>query len=122
MKDTQRIHINSSRYYIFQMRFPCIFGGVYWDATDRLTIGAEGRYQWDRIEQQNIFPAVSQELSKTFRSFSPRLTVDFNITPSSLLYGSFSRGYRPGGFNAGLLGLTQGQLEEIGSQGGLVGL
>jgi len=22
MKDTQRIHINSSRYYIFQMRFP----------------------------------------------------------------------------------------------------
>lgn len=105
---------------IYHVKTPAIFGGVYWDATDRLTIGVEGRYQWDRIEQQNIFPAVSQELDKTFRSFSPRLTVDFNITPSSLLYGSFSRGYRPGGFNAGLLGLTQGQLAEIGSQGGLL--
>lgn len=99
---------------------PAIFGGVYYDITDQLKIGAEARYQWDRITQQQTFPVLSAPLKKTFKSFSPRLTVDYSITPQSLLYGTFSRGYRPGGFNPGLLGLTPAQQAQVGSQGALI--
>lgn len=97
---------------------PAIFGGLYFDVTDRLKISAEARYQWDDIGQQQLFPAVSGKLETTFRSFAPRLTVDYNITENSMIYGSLSRGYRPGGFNPVLLGLSESaraQLATLGS-------
>lgn len=99
---------------IYHVKTPAVFGGVYFDATDQLTVSAEARYQWDKIENQNIFPTVSAVLTKTFRSFSPRVTIDYKPTSDSLIYASFSRGYRPGGFNAGILSLTPAQRAEIG--------
>ena len=99
---------------------PAIFGGLYYDIGDRLTVSAEGRYQWDKISQSQTFPVASTVLKKTFTSFSPRVTADFRITPQSLLYANFSRGYRPGGFNAGILGLTPEARAVLAGQGALL--
>lgn len=96
---------------------PAVFGGLYFDATDRLKLSAEARYQWDGISQQQVFPILQPQLKGTFRSFSPRVTADFQITPRSLLYATWSRGYRPGGFNAGLLGLTPAVLVQLAGLG-----
>jgi iron complex outermembrane receptor protein len=88
---------------------PALFGGVYYDLSDRLTLGVEGRYQKDKIEQTpkvgtNGRPVVGgTSLSNTFNSFSPRVSLDYQLNDDTILYGLFSRGFRPGGFNAGLV-------------------
>jgi len=99
------------------VRTPAVFGGVYYDITDDLTLSGEARYQWDGIRQQQLFPAFTQKLEGTFKSFSPRVTLDYNLTPESMMYGTWSRGYRPGGFNSTLLGLAQSILDQIATLG-----
>jgi iron complex outermembrane receptor protein len=79
---------------------PAVFGGLYFDLSDEVTISAEARYQWDKISQQAVFPLPGPLLENTFKSFSPRLTVDYKIAPGHMVYATFSRGYKPGGFNA----------------------
>ena len=96
---------------------PAVFGGLYFDVTDKLTLSAEGRYQWDKISRQPVYPTVGTKLEGTFTSFSPRLTADYNISPTAMVYANFARGYRPGGFNAALTTLTPSQLAEVAQLG-----
>lgn len=96
---------------------PAVFGGVYYDLTDTITLGVEGRYQWDKIEQQAIFPNTGPVLSETFASFSPRITLDYKYADNSLLYGLYSRGYQPGGFNTSLVGQPQSIIDQIAVAG-----
>jgi iron complex outermembrane receptor protein len=42
---------------------------------------------------------ASTPISTTFKSFSPRISVDYKFAPDSTVYALWSRGYRPGGFN-----------------------
>src|SRR5262249_16349607 len=86
-------------------RTPAIFGGVYYDFTDKLTVSAEARYQWDNVWQQQWTPTGSTTfanppgpqatISEKFKSFSPRVTIDYKYAPNSTAYILFSRGYRP---------------------------
>ncbi|WP_157223767.1 TonB-dependent receptor [Caulobacter sp. AP07] len=94
---------------------PAVFAGVYFDVTDRLTLNAEARYQWDGIARQQTFPTLTNRLHDVFESFSPRVTADFKVAPDSLLYATFSQGYQPGGFNAALVGLPQSVLDQLAS-------
>jgi iron complex outermembrane recepter protein len=82
------------------VKTPAVFGGLYFDLTDSLTISGEARYQWDKISQQAVFPVPGPLLEKTFKSFSPRVTLDYKLADDHLLYATFSRGFKPGGFNA----------------------
>ena len=36
----------------------------------------------------------------TFRKFTPRVILDYHLTPDVMVYGSWSRGYRSGGWNS----------------------
>lgn len=93
-----------------KVKTPAVFGALYYDFTDQLTLSVEGRYQWDKIAQTPLVapPGVAttgvaaETLSETFTSFSPRVSLDYQITDDTLIYALFSRGYRPGGFNAAL--------------------
>lgn len=96
---------------------PAVFGGVYYNITDRVTLGVEGRYQWDKIEQQAVFPNTGPLLSETFQSFSPRITLDYSYADNSLLYGLYSKGYQPGGFNTSLVGQPQSIIDQIAVAG-----
>jgi iron complex outermembrane receptor protein len=90
---------------------PAAFGGLYWDVTDKLTISAEGRYQKDKLNQipkvgttgAVVTGAAAAPLNASFSSFAPRVSIDYQLTDDTLLYALFSRGYRPGGFNSGLV-------------------
>ncbi len=90
-----------------------VFGGAYFDITDELTATAEARYQWDKIHVQPINTAVggrpaalvgaaANPLDATYKSFSPRISLDYKYAENSTVYALFSRGYRPGGFNTAL--------------------
>jgi iron complex outermembrane receptor protein len=84
------------------------FAGAYLKLLDdKLTISAEGRYQADkRANIQRAFatyPTVVNMASKTFRSFTPRISLDYDVGGRRKIYASYAEGNRPGGFNNALL-------------------
>ena len=85
---------------------PAVFGAGYYDIRPDLTLSMEARYQWDKIKQQQLFPTVfplDGPIKGTFKSFSPRVSLDWSYADNSMIYVLYSRGYRPGGFNTSLV-------------------
>ena len=72
-----------------------IYGSLAYDFNDQLTVTAEGRYQEETISQQDgdFMPEAK------FTAFTPRFTLDYQMTDDNLLYGVAARGTKPGGFN-----------------------
>lgn len=82
----------------------------------RLTLGA--RYSWERktVADQSDFdfdrlydPANTPRFPvhndrKTFKSFTPKIGLDFDLARNTLLYASFSKGFKAGTFNLGSTG------------------
>ena len=58
------------------------------------------------LQQTNIefnnpeWAAAPEYTSKTWHNTSPRLVVDHQLTPDTMVYGSVTRGYQAGGFNS----------------------
>ncbi|MEQ8734271.1 MAG: TonB-dependent receptor [Rhodospirillaceae bacterium] len=90
-----------------------VFGSLAYDITDALTLSAEARHQWDEVTDGNIGAAP---LSGTFKSFTPRVIVDYKPSDTSTVYASWARGNRPGEFNAALVGQPQDVLTQIAAQ------
>jgi iron complex outermembrane receptor protein len=79
-----------------------IFGAANLKITDSLKLSGEARYQWDTINHiaySATTNAVVTDLSQTFRSFSPRVILNYQVAPSISTYLSWSKGTRPGTFN-----------------------
>lgn len=82
----------------------------------RLTLGA--RYSWEKKKVADQFdfnfddlydPAAGPRFpvnrdSKTFKSFTPKLGVDFDIARDVMIYASYSKGFKAGTFNLGSTG------------------
>lgn len=101
-----------------------VYGSVGYDASDwvkGLSFTAGGRYTWDhKIEDSTVcvqsimqppcpYPLVSTPLnfehdSASFRAPSWTLAANYQITDDTLLYGTYRRGYKSGGFNGGAAG------------------
>lgn len=91
-----------------------VFGSASYEIVDRLTLNAEGRYQWDKIHHvQRI--AGGAEAQQTFKSFSPRVILNYKLTDTADVYTSFARGTRPGTFNLNFVALTPFQQQQISS-------
>jgi iron complex outermembrane receptor protein len=85
-----------------------LFGSVAFDLTDRLTLGAELRWNREEAEVDFIFANQPRTLSNTWDAWLPRVTLDFQATPDVMLYASAAKGTKPGGFNTALgAGLVQ---------------
>ena len=100
-----------------------IFGGVYYKPIEKLTFSAEGRYQWDKRSALQLNPAglVTADLSKTFKSFNPRVSADYDVGGGRKVYVSYATGTDPGGFNTNLANFANNPvvLSEIKSLLGL---
>ncbi|MCB2106961.1 MAG: TonB-dependent receptor [Rhodobacteraceae bacterium] len=100
---------------------PAIFGGVQYDVTEDLTLSVDARYQWDKISRQQIEdrdgkapPSPAGDKYKaTFKSFSPRISLDYQYADNSTVYALFARGYRPGNFNLVLLTRPQSVVDQF---------
>ena len=83
-----------------------IFAGGYLKmANDKLTLSAEGRYQTDkRTDQVQTVAGITTAgpFEKKFNSFSPRVSLDYDVGGDRKIYASYAKGNRPGGFNGGL--------------------
>ena len=101
---------------------PAVFAGLYYDVIPDVTIGAEARYQWDKITAKAKFPvpataAAREVLRNTYKSFSPRVTLDWKFQQGGVVYALWSRGYRPGGFNTQVVGQPASVLAQFGNLG-----
>ena len=102
-----------------EVETPAVFGAAYFDITPKLTLSAEARYQWDKISENTLIgvnqlpPESPLVFSATFNSFAPRISLDYKYADNSTVYVLFSRGFRPGRFNAVLAGASPAVLDAL---------
>ena len=92
-----------------------IFASVSYDINDTLSLSVEARKQEDKVIEGT---AGSEPLQNTFSSTTPRVILDYKPREGLTYYAIYAEGVNPGQFNAGLLGRTQGELDQITAQGG----
>ena len=81
-----------------------IFGQGTFSLTPDLRVIAGGRYTWeDRTingsRQILPVPPIPYTGETTFKNFSYRAGVEYDVTPTNMLYATASRGFKSGGFN-----------------------
>jgi iron complex outermembrane receptor protein len=98
-----------------------IFGSAGYDLTDRLSLSGEGRYQWDQIHHivQPVTSATpTVDLEKTFKSFAPRIILNYKLDNAVNVYASYAKGTRPGTFNSNYLSFTDFQKAQLVANAG----
>lgn len=76
-----------------------LFGLAEYDFSDRLSLTVEARYaEEEKTRTEYTAGAVSLEQEGTFDSFTPRITLDYDLGAGSL-YAIFAQGVKPGGLN-----------------------
>ena len=76
-----------------------VFFNATYDATDRLAVTVEGRYQNDEVSGMDTTSGNSG--SVLTKAFVPRLSFNYNVNDSTSVYGQFARGNNPAGVNVG---------------------
>ena len=78
-----------------------VFGSVASDFSDTLTGTLELRYASDRIGNDNPGARPTLPLiENTFKSWSPRATLDWTYAEDRMIYGTVAKGNKPGFINA----------------------
>ena len=98
-----------------------IYADATYHITDKLSIGAGGRYSSDKKTQSLVIytgagvvsgsgalllgangvpTAAFQQSNKTFHKFTPRATIRYEIADRTNVYATFSKGFRAGSFNS----------------------
>ncbi|HYG34853.1 MAG TPA: TonB-dependent receptor, partial [Clostridia bacterium] len=75
-----------------------------WEKLD-LSVGLRGDYESKSADLTSSFappvaPTRTLSPEEDFSEFSPQFAAAYHLTPSHLAYGTVSRGYKAGGFNA----------------------
>jgi len=99
----------------FDPETSAVFASVSYDINDTLSLSLEARKQDDKVIEGTL---GNEPLQNTFSSTTPRLIVDYKPREGLTYYAIYAKGINPGQFNAGLLGRTQGELDQIAAQGG----
>ena len=82
------------------------FAQIDYDITEKLRLSLGGRYTYEekdffsslfRPAALGISPRIN--LSDTWSNFGPKVGLDYQLTDDALLYGSYSRGFKSGGFS-----------------------
>jgi len=85
--------------------YTAIFGGVTYDFTDQWSLSVEARWQEDKLEKgQAIGPLITPEpipaTEVKWDDILPRVILQWQPTPQTNLYASYSAGVLPGDINA----------------------
>lgn len=77
-----------------------LFGDFNWAFADQWRLSFGGRYTHDKKSLTNAFGGVQVGAGEgSFKKFTPKVGVDFRPNEDTMLYASWSRGYRSGGFS-----------------------
>ncbi|MCJ1961916.1 TonB-dependent receptor [Novosphingobium mangrovi (ex Hu et al. 2023)] len=104
-----------------------MFFGATYELTDTVSISAEGRYQIDRLEAYadedgvtivgdgngynpyltpGYYGPNSLLANSKYKNFTPRIIVDWDVTPDMMVYASWAKGVNPAQFNTAILNNT----------------
>ncbi len=77
------------------------FGDFNWEVIDQWRVSFGGRWTQDKKKLSNAFKTTGLvgNGAKTFSKFTPKIGIDYRPNENMMLYGSWSRGYRSGGFS-----------------------
>lgn len=82
------------------------YGQLDYEIVPRLSVTVGGRYTSDKkiftsinTRQRDNVTFVNVTKEATFKKFTPRVGLNYKASDDLLLYGSFSRGFKQGGFN-----------------------
>jgi iron complex outermembrane receptor protein len=78
------------------------FGDFNWAFADRFRLSFGGRWTQDKKQLSNSFKqtGIVGSGDATFSKFTPKVGLDFRPNDDVMLYASWSRGYRSGGFSS----------------------
>jgi iron complex outermembrane receptor protein len=78
------------------------FGELTLGLADNLDVTLGARYSYDRkklVEDAvTLLGSFSGIVRKSWNNFSPKIAVDYKVTPDVLIYGVFQKGYKVGAF------------------------
>ncbi|QES87639.1 TonB-dependent receptor [Rhizosphaericola mali] len=93
------------------------FGQATYNLTSKLNITMGARYDVERRQQDQTINYEKDEVitplsglesnHRTFNAFTPKVTLSYKLTDNSLVYASFAKGFRVGGFNIGATTVSQ---------------
>ncbi|WP_426163523.1 TonB-dependent receptor [Sandarakinorhabdus sp. DWP1-3-1] len=86
------------------------YADVNWAFAPRFRATFGGRYTKDEKSFSNTFPgAFSVAADQSWSKFTPKVSLDFRPNDDLMVYASFSRGYRAGGFNGRATSISTSQ-------------
>jgi len=91
--------------------YQALFAQGAYHATDELSIIIAGRYSWEQVERDILRQSNGVTLDlvvgrkKSFSNFSPRVTLNYQATPDTLVYATVSTGFKSGGVQSAQLSL-----------------
>ncbi len=74
-----------------------LFGFFEYDITDKFNISAGLRNEWETLE--NVEGVTGEKNERTYNAFQPKLSASYKLAKDNMLYSSYSRGFRSGGYN-----------------------
>jgi iron complex outermembrane recepter protein len=86
-----------------------VFGEATYHFNERTALTLGGRYTWDEKKLKNtatspdrlgfLLEEYSVAVDESWSEFTPKATLQFQATADVMLYGSWSQGFKSGGFN-----------------------
>ena len=77
-----------------------VFGQLTWNFNDQWSAIAGGRYTEDDKDLDAILSGTTlAPVSNQYSKFTPKVGVNYKVTPSILLFASYSEGFKSGGYN-----------------------
>ena len=74
-----------------------LFGFIEYDLTEKLNISVGLRNEWETLENtENVSGTKSK---KSYDAFQPKFSASYKFIKDKMLYASYSRGFRSGGYN-----------------------
>ncbi|MBS0408583.1 MAG: TonB-dependent receptor [Proteobacteria bacterium] len=90
----QQVEHNSRSY--------AVFGDANWNFAEGWRLSVGGRYTRDEKSLQNAYvgvPGFPTDAHSSWAEFTPKASLDWRPTQDIMVYASYSRGFRSGGYN-----------------------
>jgi iron complex outermembrane recepter protein len=126
-RQTKRVDFLSLRgqdrpYQLSDITNNAVFGSLEFDFTDQISGTVElrratewkGQTDWTATPNVQAGPTAAPTFSRKddWKSTTPRVTLDYQVSPELTLYANYAKGFKPGGLN-GQTAITAGQLNNV---------
>ncbi|CAM1364187.1 TonB-dependent receptor [Tenacibaculum xiamenense] len=74
-----------------------VFGFIEYDLTEKFNISAGLRNEWETLENTENVAGITSK--RSYSAFQPKISASYKIGKDNMIYTSYSRGFRSGGYN-----------------------